>query len=137
VRRRLNEFAPPGQLNRYVALLMTMSGDFSPSNMLLLQSFRTQNLEAGNRALSEGIKVDVTEIGNLEHKASCSVSIESPRFLGNLTMWVTGECDLLVTDDTAEDVLINETMRLQNERDVQHCIEDTYRRLRDISAGAT
>ena len=52
-------------------------------------------------------------------------------------MWITGECDLLVTNDTAEDILINETMRLKTESDVERCLDETYRRVRDISTSAT
>ena len=104
--------------------------------MRLLETFRTHNIDAARAVIADDINVDVSIIGNIEPTAKCSVNVESPRLLGNLTMWVTGECDLLVTDETAETVLINETQRLRTASDVRRCIDDAYRRIRDINGGA-
>ena len=114
-----------------------MRDAISTESMRLLESFHTRNLAAAQLLLPEGINLDISPIGNLEHTASCSVNIESPALLGNLTMWVTGECDLLVTNETAQDVLINETKVLKTESDVQRCLDAAYQRLRDINNDAS
>src|SRR5262245_29464083 len=86
--------------------------------MALLEKFRARNLQAGADLIQQGLEIQVSEIGNLEYKPTCSVNVESNRLLCNLTMWSSGECDLLVTNETAADVLINETSMLENARDL-------------------
>ena len=83
--------------------------DSSSIEMQLLESFRARNMHAARELRREGSHSDVSEIGNLEYKPTCSVSLQSSHLLCNLTMWSSGECDLLVTNETAEQVLINET----------------------------
>src|SRR5262245_56168822 len=97
--------------------------------MNLLESFRLRNVNAARELLSAGIEFEVSKLGNLEHLPKCSVNISSVRLLCNLTMWSSGECDLLVTDETTERILINETNLFKTEDEMQNYLEQTYCRL--------
>ncbi len=105
-------------------------------NMNLLESFRLRNLSAASALLPKGLEFEVSQIGNLEHLPKCSVNISSVSFLCNLTMWSSGECDLLVTDETAQ-VLINETNLFKTESEMQSYLENAYRRLHSIHRNAS
>ena len=82
--------------------------------MTLLELFRSKSLGAAEELRDDGLKLYVSEIANLELISKCSVNIESDKLLGNLAMWSSGECDQLVTDESAERVLINETSLIKN-----------------------
>ena len=105
--------------------------------MALLEAFRTRNLQAALDLNQRGLEFDVSEIGNLKYKPSCSVNVESRRLLCNLTMWSSGECDFLVTNETAADVLINETNILENASDLHKYLDSAYQRLLAITKGET
>jgi len=105
--------------------------------MRLLESFLLANLQAARKLSSQGFEFEVSEIGNLEHLPKCSVNISSDRFLCNLTMWSSGECDLHVTDDHADQVLINETSVFNEEVEILKYLENAYGRLQDIHHGAS
>lgn len=103
----------------------------------MLEAFRLANLQAARKLSQQGFEFEVSEIGNLEHLPKCSVNISSDRFLCNLTMWSSGECDLLVTCDDADQVLINETSVLNEEVEMVKYLESAYSRLQDIHQGAS
>jgi len=105
--------------------------------MNLLELFRTKNLAAELKLSEEGFVTKISEIGNLEYLPKCSVDLESKNLLANLTMWSSGECDLLVTDESAEEVLINETRILQSEDEVENYLEQAYGRLRFVNNRAS
>jgi hypothetical protein len=105
--------------------------------MALLEIFRARNLQASTVLFHQGLEFEVSEIGNLEYKPCCSVNVKSKRLLCNLAMWSSGECDLLVTNETAADVLINETNLLENASDVQKYLDVAYERLLAITNGET
>jgi len=105
--------------------------------MALLETFRARNLQAAGDLFRQGLEFEVSEIGNLEHKPKCSVNVESKRLLCNLTLWSSGECDLLVTNETAADVLINETNNLESAADLLQFLDGAYKRLLAIANGET
>jgi len=105
--------------------------------MNLLELFRTKNLAAEMKLSKEGFVTKISGIGDLEYLRKCSVNLESKNLLANLTMWSSGECDLLVTDESAEEVLINETRILQSEDEVENYLEQAYGRLRVVNNRAS
>lgn len=105
--------------------------------MALLETFRARNLQAASDLIHQGLEFDVSEIGNLKYKPKCSVDVESERLLCNLTMWSSGECDLLVTNETADDILINETNMLETAPELHEYLDGAYRRLIAITNDET
>jgi hypothetical protein len=103
--------------------------------MALLEIFRVRNLQAASDLRPQGLEFEVSEIGNFEYHPKCSVNVQSKRLLCNLTMWSSGECDLLVIDENTGNDLINETNMLENASDLQKYLEDAYKRLLAITNG--
>jgi len=105
--------------------------------MELLELFRSENLAAVKELATLGFRPEVSEIGNLEHTAKCSVNVESDKLLANLTMWSSGECDLLVTNESADEVLCNESKTLRSEDEVRTYLDHVYRFLSVVNNRAS
>jgi hypothetical protein len=105
--------------------------------MSLLELFRTSSLKAAEELRNEGLKIDVSEIATLELISKCSVNIESDNLLGNLAMWSSGECDLLVTDAGAERVLVNDSNLIKNPDELSAFLDDVFSRLRSLNRRAS
>ena len=104
--------------------------------MDLLDLFRSKSLKAADELRGNGLKIYVSEIANLELISKCSVNIESDNLLGNLAMWSSGECDLLVTDERAEQVLINESVLVKNPDELPAFLDNVFVRLRGLDRRA-
>ena len=104
--------------------------------MTLLELFRSKSLESAEGLLREGLKLDVSEIANLELISKCLVNVEGDNLLGNLSMWSSGECDLLVTDKRAERVLVNEFSLSKNLDELPAFLDDVFGRLRGLNRRA-
>src|SRR5688500_4200750 len=109
----------------------------SLSCMTLLELFRSRSLEAAEGLLSEGLKLDVSEIAHLELISKCSVDIEADHLLGNLALWSSGACDWLVTDERAERVLVNESSLIKNQGELSAFLDDVFSRLRGLNRRAS
>ena len=105
--------------------------------MNLLELFRTKCLEAAEWLRGEGLKLAVSEITDLELTSKCSVNIESDTLLGNLAMWSSGECDLLVTDEGADHVLVNEHRLIKNPDELPAFLDGVFGRLRGLNRRAS
>jgi hypothetical protein len=110
-----------------------MNTDSPKDKMTLLEIFQSRNLEAAAELCAGGLKLDVSEIGKFDLTSKCSVNIESDYLLGNLAMWSSGECDLLVTDEKAEQVLVNESNIIKTEGELRGFLDNVYDVLRGLN----
>jgi len=105
--------------------------------MNLLELFRTKSLEAAEVVRGEGMNLAVSEIAKLELVSKCSVNIESDTLLGNLSMWSSGECDLLVTDEGGDRVLVNESAMIKNPDELPAFLDSIFGQLRGLNRRAS